>query len=343
MKSQFTRSFRIQTRTPSPCRLWPQLKPSNSRNFLLLPSLVSISCSTPIRFEEIVTVPDDEFELVLSDSEDENGNVADPLAIENDVNLDEKAKMKAIGLPSSFSKGQVCIPLNSLNNVKKDIQVPPKLEIPQKPEVPALRLRDKLQDLSKPFIVGLTHIKEIIAISKISMVPHYECGLCTVKGDPDVILDHILGKQHQDNFFKDLFCVSDPEVIANLTSEIETFQENGKVDLIQTIYSDDLYPWPAGQAPWSTEQGGTGMLPTILTLDSNPQERRTAHFQLQNPPTLNSRHSLNAHYRALSEMLEKTREFQKARSSDQAKINTVHSLIKANIALLASIKLTEDM
>jgi len=31
--------------------------------------------------------------------------------------------------------------------------------------------------------------------------------------------------------------------------------------LIRTIRSDALYPWPAGKAPWSIENGGSGIPP----------------------------------------------------------------------------------
>ena len=31
---------------------------------------------------------------------------------------------------------------------------------------------------------------------------------------------------------------------------------------ILRIYSDEIYPWEAGKAPWSVEQGGTGTMPS---------------------------------------------------------------------------------
>ena len=30
---------------------------------------------------------------------------------------------------------------------------------------------------------------------------------------------------------------------------------------IETIYSDEQYPWPPGRAPWCAEAGGTGVVP----------------------------------------------------------------------------------
>ena len=48
----------------------------------------------------------------------------------------------------------------------------------------------------------------------------------------------------------------------DLKAEIEKYTENHDLQKISTIYSDELYPWTAGKAPWSVEQGGTGIVPT---------------------------------------------------------------------------------
>ena len=43
----------------------------------------------------------------------------------------------------------------------------------------------------------------------------------------------------------------------------EKYKENDEVaQKISTTYSDEMYPWTAGKAPWSVEQGGTGTIPT---------------------------------------------------------------------------------
>ena len=43
----------------------------------------------------------------------------------------------------------------------------------------------------------------------------------------------------------------------------ERYKENDEVaQKISTTYSDEMYPWTAGKAPWSVEQGGTGTIPT---------------------------------------------------------------------------------
>merc|ERR1719347_1814255 len=39
--------------------------------------------------------------------------------------------------------------------------------------------------------------------------------------------------------------------------------------IIETIRSDEAYPWPSGKAPWSLEQGGSGVPPLGLSLDVN--------------------------------------------------------------------------
>jgi len=37
--------------------------------------------------------------------------------------------------------------------------------------------------------------------------------------------------------------------------------ENGGESVIETILSDEAFPWPAGKAPWLKENGGTGIVP----------------------------------------------------------------------------------
>ena len=52
--------------------------------------------------------------------------------------------------------------------------------------------------------------------------------------------------------------------------EIEPYRENLNLELKETIYSDELYPWSQGRAPWSLEIGGTGIPPTSVRLKSLP-------------------------------------------------------------------------
>ena len=55
----------------------------------------------------------------------------------------------------------------------------------------------------------------------------------------------------------------------DLKSEIEKYKENNELHKISTTYSDEMYPWTAGKAPWSVEQGGTGIVPTGARNDIN--------------------------------------------------------------------------
>ena len=75
------------------------------------------------------------------------------------------------------------------------------------------------------------------------------------------MLKHLLSRDHQESYLKDLAKI-DVNLI-NLQEEIEKVKENGKSELITTIYSDELMPWPEGLAPWSVEQGGIGIPPTL--------------------------------------------------------------------------------
>ena len=76
------------------------------------------------------------------------------------------------------------------------------------------------------------------------------------------MLKHLLSRDHQETFLKDLAKID--VNLVNLQEEIEKVKENGKSELISTIYSDELMPWPEGLAPWSVAQGGIGIPPTLL-------------------------------------------------------------------------------
>merc|ERR1712192_302201 len=43
--------------------------------------------------------------------------------------------------------------------------------------------------------------------------------------------------------------------------EEEERVRRGEPSVIETIYSDEAFPWPAGKAPWLKENGGTGLVP----------------------------------------------------------------------------------
>ena len=56
----------------------------------------------------------------------------------------------------------------------------------------------------------------------------------------------------------------------------EKYKENDEVaQKISTTYSDEMYPWTAGKAPWSVEQGGTGTIPTGVRNNVNITAMKT--------------------------------------------------------------------
>ena len=135
---------------------------------------------------------------------------------------------------------------------------------PQKlaPKKIPIRLKAKLSETQKP-IVGLGYISEVISYSNIEMEPHYECKLCHNQGEANGMFNHLLGRGHREKFFELKY---ELDLSTTKPSEIHRLadkdRENDKVESIKTIYSDELYPWPSGKAPWSLEQGGTGNPPT---------------------------------------------------------------------------------
>ena len=60
-----------------------------------------------------------------------------------------------------------------------------------------------------------------------------------------------------------------------ILDEIERLNlaENHRLDLINTVHSDELYNWTASKAPWSVQMGGSGQAPT------NMQKAKARHRQ----------------------------------------------------------------
>ena len=155
------------------------------------------------------------------------------------------------------------------NAGKKGIFIPEKL-VKQIREAPGLakkiplRLSHKLRETIEP-IVGLKYIAETISCTVVDAEPHYECLLCSNQGEANVILTHIMGRGHREKFLQKKF-PDNPEYINipkdKLLRETERLKENDDISGINTIYSDELYPWGPGKAPWSAEQGGTGFTPS---------------------------------------------------------------------------------
>jgi len=139
--------------------------------------------------------------------------------------------------------------------------------LPLQKKVP-IRLVEKLRE-TMTSIVGLDSIHEIIACSNAEVEPYYECSICGQQGEANSMFQHLQGKPHRVKFMQHTF----PDNLKYLDtsfnkgfleSEIARLQlrENDKLDKINTTYSDEMFPWTAGKAPWSVEQGGTGIVPT---------------------------------------------------------------------------------
>ena len=85
------------------------------------------------------------------------------------------------------------------------------------------------------------------------------------------MFQHLQGKPHRAKFLQDRYPNNRKYIEGTLNAgflerEIENLnlRENNQLGKINTMYSDEMFPWTAGKAPWSVEQGGTGNIPTIL-------------------------------------------------------------------------------
>lgn len=71
--------------------------------------------------------------------------------------------------------------------------------------------------------------------------------------------NHLMGKPHKEMLFKRLNPDKEiPRDVERVLAKDDRVNQDGK---IRTIYSDELYPWDSGKAPWSIERGGTGRVP----------------------------------------------------------------------------------
>ena len=95
------------------------------------------------------------------------------------------------------------------------------------------------------------------------MEPHYECKLCSNQGQANHMFNHLLGRGHREKFFENKYEMDlKKDNSQKFLQMAEKEQENKNIEFITTIYSDELYPWLSGKAPWSLEQGGTGIPPS---------------------------------------------------------------------------------
>jgi len=139
--------------------------------------------------------------------------------------------------------------------------------LPLQKKVP-VRLTEKLRETTTA-IVGLDFVHEIIACSNAEVEPYYECELCGQQGEANAMFQHLQGKPHRAKFLQDKYPNNRKYIEGTLNAgflerEIENLnlRENNQLGKINTMYSDEMFPWTAGKAPWSVEQGGTGNIPT---------------------------------------------------------------------------------
>ena len=128
-----------------------------------------------------------------------------------------------------------------------------------------LRLFERLRKVSEP-VVGLQFVSEWLPCSNRYLHPHYECDICRVGGKVDVIKAHLVGKAHREKFYE--ITAGAPRNLGNMSrdrlwSVLGEYNDADRAkDKIETIYSDEQYPWPPNRAPWCEAAGGTGIVPT---------------------------------------------------------------------------------
>ena len=70
------------------------------------------------------------------------------------------------------------------------------------------------------------------------------------------MFNHLLGRGHREKFFGNKYETDYEKVNSHKILQMaEKERENKNIESITTIYSDELYPWLSGKAPWSLEQG----------------------------------------------------------------------------------------
>ena len=141
------------------------------------------------------------------------------------------------------------------------------------PKKVPISLSEKLRESSDP-IIGLKYISETIPCSSNEMEPYYECYLCGTQGEANGMYNHLIGKGHREKVLQTAFpndktYFDMPRDMLN--REVRRLSQMDKNDHMNTAHSDELYPWPAGKAPWSVEKGGSGFVPTAI---NNMRETR---------------------------------------------------------------------
>ena len=120
-----------------------------------------------------------------------------------------------------------------------------------------VQLATKVSESNEP-VVGLSFLTETLAVSDPEMEPHYTCGLCNQQGQANVMLLHLRGRQHRQNWVLSQICNASDKIDliqVALWKEAEKWDEMFEECAIHTVYSDKSCPWPPGKAPWLQENG----------------------------------------------------------------------------------------
>lgn len=128
-----------------------------------------------------------------------------------------------------------------------------------------LRLFERVRKLNEP-VVGLQYVSEWLPCANRYLDPHYECDICRVGGKVEVMKAHLVGKAHREKFYE--IATGAPRNLGSMSRErlwsaLGEFDDVDRAkEKIETVYSDEQYPWPPSRAPWCAEAGGTGIVPT---------------------------------------------------------------------------------
>ena len=170
------------------------------------------------------------------------------------------------------------------------------------------------------------------------------------------MVNHIRGRGHREKFFcqlddRDYSKVSSGELL----KLAEKQNEQGEWELIKTIYSDELYPWPSGKAPWSLENGGTGNPPTYNRFRLSDREKALQPvisnedskliLQVKALPVLHTYDDLNTCYSTAKRLIKKATEYQRYKLKNQqlrTDLDDLKHMALTNIEELERIKLRNE-
>ena len=180
-----------------------------------------------------------------------------------ELNSEDTMKMHAAGAPHMKRMLAVMKDGNAMDFINPIKAIPNPLPTRKKQPI---RIQQKILE-SVHKIVGLSYVKECIPCSDSEMEPWYECHLCGKQGQANCMFQHLIGREHRQNFVN-ILTNNDPDKIelsqAELLKYAAAHDENVEAEVhsrIETTHSDILYPWPPGKAPWLEENGGSGIIP----------------------------------------------------------------------------------